>query len=60
MTAETVKVTVEMIFTTDNGEVPEDNDLARLIGDQMYGELDEETGLGCMSVNVVGRTGELE
>lgn len=51
---------VEMIFTTDQGEIPDDEALQEMIASQMSGELDEETGLGCMAVEVTGRTGDLD
>jgi hypothetical protein len=56
---ETALFTVHMTFTTDNGELPDDRTIEELIADQMAGELDEATGLGCMAVTVIGRTGEL-
>lgn len=59
-TNETAVVWVKMIFTNDRGELPDDDGLRELIADQMNGELDEETGLGCMAVEVLGRNGDLE
>lgn len=59
-TQETVKVNADLIFTTDHGEVPTKPDLERLISDQMSGELDEATGLGCMAVTVTGVSGDLD
>jgi hypothetical protein len=58
-TQETVRVRADLIFTTDNGEVPDQAGLERLISDQMSGELDEATGLGCMAVTVLDVYGDL-
>jgi hypothetical protein len=57
-TQETVKVSAELILTTEHGEVP--GGLGQLILDQMSGELDEDTGLTCIGVDVVAVTGELD
>lgn len=51
-TQETAKVSAELTFSTDNGELPDKEGIEQLIADQMSGELDEETGLGCMVVTV--------
>ena len=56
---ETARVRADLIFTTDNGELPDKDALERLIVDQMAGELYETTGLGCMAVVVTEVTGEL-
>lgn len=58
MTQETVKVTVEIIFTSD-GEIPDDAVLERLIVDQMAGELDEQS-LAAMAVTVISRSEEID
>jgi hypothetical protein len=57
---ETVLVKVEMIFTTEEGEVPDLAGFERLISEHLAGELDERTGLECMVVKVVSVSGELD
>jgi hypothetical protein len=59
-TQETVKVSAELLLTTERGEVPRPPEIAQLITDQMWGVLDEETGLECAFVNVVAVTGDLD
>jgi len=49
-----------IILSTESGEVPTPEEVERLIEDQMSGVLDEDTGLTCISVQVVEATGELE
>jgi hypothetical protein len=49
---ETATFAVSIILSTENGELPDDFAVQRLINDQMSGELDEETGLACLGVSV--------
>ena len=59
MDGETAKFTVEIILSTDSGELPSDEDVERMIVDQMHGELDEETGLAALAITLISRSGEL-
>jgi hypothetical protein len=59
-TQETARVLVELVFTTEQGEIPNDLSLKRLIDDQMEGILDDETGLRCLVTEITARTGELD
>ena len=52
MTQETKTYTVEITLSTENGELPTDEEVERLIVDQMSGELDETTGLACVAVDM--------
>jgi hypothetical protein len=58
--AETATFAVEITFTTDNGELPTDEEVERLISDQMSGELDETTGLAAMAVTLIERKTSVE
>lgn len=49
---ETAKYTVEMVLSTTDGELPDHADVEKLVIDQMSGELDETTGLFCISVHL--------
>lgn len=46
---ETCSYIVEITLSTENGELPSPEEVELLINTQMGGELDEETGLMCIS-----------
>lgn len=50
--SETATYTVEVILSTTEGELPDHEDVEKLIRDQMSGELDETTGLFCIDVHL--------
>ena len=52
MLQETARFVVDIVLSTENGELPDDRTVERMIVDQMSGELDEETGLACVAVKV--------
>ena len=52
MTRETKTYTVDLTLSTENGELPTDDEVEQLIVDQMSGELDETTGLACVAVGL--------
>jgi hypothetical protein len=57
---ETAKFTAEIVLSTEQGELPTDEDVVRLIYDQMGGTLDDYTDLTCLTVKLIDRTGELD
>lgn len=56
MVQETAGFYTVITLSTEDGELPDDFAVTRLIQDQMDGILDEETGLQCISVTVQYRT----
>jgi len=53
--AETSTYIFKITFTTSTGELPSDNEVEEMVGDQLEGELDETTGLFLASCDLVGR-----
>lgn len=49
---ETATYMLEVTLSTDKGELPADDQIAKLVENQMGGELDEETGLTCLGVSL--------
>jgi len=47
---ETAAFEVVLLLSTEEGELPTDEEVTRLIRDQMDGVLDETTGLNCIHV----------
>lgn len=61
-TEETARFTCDVILSTrtGGGEIPSNEEIQDMIFWQLDGVLDEYTGLECLSVQVIGRSGELE
>lgn len=55
--SESKRYNVVIILGTESGELPTDNEVKELIIIQMAGELDEETGLFCIDVEMVDENG---
>jgi hypothetical protein len=55
---ETKTYKVELTLSTEQGELPIDEIVERMIVDQMDGQLDDETGLRCIDVSLVGTASE--
>lgn len=52
-TQETASYLVVVTLTNEQGELPDDRGVEKLIVDQMGGMLDDETGLACVSARVI-------
>jgi hypothetical protein len=52
---ETSTYIFKITFTTSTGELPTDNEVEEMVGDQLEGELDETTGLFLAAVDLIGR-----
>lgn len=53
--SESATFIVEITLGTEEGELPDDNEVEELVANQMAGELDEDTGLFTMAVILVER-----